>query len=133
MITSDLKLKKAPVNHEGARVSGHGGWFLRRLALHDPVLPLNIKAPSLEEAVKLGLAVSAAVAPRDCPLWPALLHEYCVLPIKVEPFSIFSTKTDPLPSHWELQLFSFCILNKGGVVIVSECVFPYFHDDQGWR
>lgn len=25
------------------RVSGHGGWFLLRLSLHDPVLPLNIE------------------------------------------------------------------------------------------
>ncbi|KAJ0967623.1 hypothetical protein J5N97_024540 [Dioscorea zingiberensis] len=61
MIGSDPKLKKAPVNYEGVRVSGHGGWFLLRLSLHDPVLPLNIEAPSLEEAVKLGLAVLAAV------------------------------------------------------------------------
>ncbi|XP_039139228.1 phosphomannomutase/phosphoglucomutase isoform X1 [Dioscorea cayenensis subsp. rotundata] len=61
MITSDSKLNRAPVNYEGVRVSGHGGWFLLRLSLHDPVLPLNIEAPSLEEAVKLGLAVLAAV------------------------------------------------------------------------
>lgn len=25
------------------RVSGYGGWFLLRLSLHDPVLPLNIE------------------------------------------------------------------------------------------
>lgn len=25
------------------RVSGFGGWFLLRLSLHDPVLPLNIE------------------------------------------------------------------------------------------
>ncbi|GFP95976.1 phosphoglucosamine mutase [Phtheirospermum japonicum] len=43
------------------RVSGYGGWFLLRLSLHDPVLPLNIEAPSNEEAVKLGLAVLSAV------------------------------------------------------------------------
>jgi hypothetical protein len=29
------------------RVSGHGGWFLVRLSLHDPVLPLNIEVASL--------------------------------------------------------------------------------------
>ncbi|RWW07640.1 hypothetical protein GW17_00028969 [Ensete ventricosum] len=54
---------------EQVRVSGYGGWFLLRLSLHDPVLPLNIEvsnciaiiAPSDEDAVKLGLAVLAAV------------------------------------------------------------------------
>ncbi|MQL82329.1 hypothetical protein Taro_014809 [Colocasia esculenta] len=59
--SSDPKLQKAPVNYEGIRVSGYGGWFLLRLSLHDPVLPLNIEAPSHEDAVKLGLAVLAAV------------------------------------------------------------------------
>lgn len=38
----------APDNHEGVRVafgSGDGdGWFLLRLSLHDPVLPLNIES-----------------------------------------------------------------------------------------
>ncbi|OVA10129.1 Alpha-D-phosphohexomutase superfamily [Macleaya cordata] len=60
-IDSDPKLQKAPVNYEGVRVSGYGGWFLLRLSLHDPVLPLNIEAPSSEDAVKLGLAVLSAV------------------------------------------------------------------------
>ncbi|ESR49671.1 hypothetical protein CICLE_v10031045mg [Citrus x clementina] len=59
-VDSDPKLQKAPVNYEGVRVSGSGGWFLLRLSLHDPVLPLNIEAPSREDAVKLGLAVAAA-------------------------------------------------------------------------
>ncbi|KAH7537437.1 hypothetical protein FEM48_Zijuj03G0092700 [Ziziphus jujuba var. spinosa] len=58
---SDPKLQKAPVNYEGVRVSGFGGWFLLRLSLHDPVLPLNIEAPRNDDAVKLGLAVLAAV------------------------------------------------------------------------
>ncbi|KAJ9684613.1 hypothetical protein PVL29_016869 [Vitis rotundifolia] len=58
---SDPKLQKAPVNYEGVRASGFGGWFLLRLSLHDPVLPLNIEAPNHDDAVKLGLAVLAAV------------------------------------------------------------------------
>ncbi|KAK6136042.1 hypothetical protein DH2020_030208 [Rehmannia glutinosa] len=58
---SDPKLVKAPVNYEGIRVSGYGGWFLLRLSLHDPVLPLNIEAPSNEDAVKLGLTVLSAM------------------------------------------------------------------------
>ncbi|XP_061975645.1 uncharacterized protein LOC133697223 isoform X3 [Populus nigra] len=60
-VESDPKLQKAPVNYEGVRVSGFGGWFLLRLSLHDPVLPLNIEASSHEDAVKLGLAVASAV------------------------------------------------------------------------
>ncbi|BBN08392.1 hypothetical protein MPTK1_4g11210 [Marchantia polymorpha subsp. ruderalis] len=61
MVELDSTLQKAPVNHEGVRVSGFGGWFLLRLSLHDPVLPLNIEAPSKEAAAKLGNAVLAAV------------------------------------------------------------------------
>ncbi|XP_019198439.1 PREDICTED: uncharacterized protein LOC109192321 isoform X1 [Ipomoea nil] len=57
----DAKLRKPPVNYEGVRVSGYGGWFLLRLSLHDPVLPLNIEAASHDDAVKLGLAVFNAV------------------------------------------------------------------------
>ncbi|WMV22623.1 hypothetical protein MTR67_016008 [Solanum verrucosum] len=57
----DTKLLKAPVNYEGVRVSGYGGWFLLRLSLHDPVLPLNIEAPSKEDAVKLAHDVLNAV------------------------------------------------------------------------
>ncbi|GMI87001.1 hypothetical protein like AT5G17530 [Hibiscus trionum] len=60
-IASNTKLQKAHVNYEGVRVSGFGGWFLLRLSLHDPVLPLNIEASSHEDAVKLGLEVASAV------------------------------------------------------------------------
>ncbi|GMG99400.1 hypothetical protein Nepgr_001240 [Nepenthes gracilis] len=60
-VDSDPNLQKAPVNYEGIRASGFGGWFLLRLSLHDPVLPLNIEAPSNEDAVMLGLAVLDAV------------------------------------------------------------------------
>lgn len=60
-VESDAKLLKAPVNYEGVRVSGYGGWFLLRLSLHDPVLPLNIEAPSSEDAVKLAHDVLNAV------------------------------------------------------------------------
>ncbi|KAJ4805831.1 phosphoglucosamine mutase family protein [Rhynchospora pubera] len=60
-IESDPNLKKAPKNFEGVRVSGYGGWFLLRLSLHDPVLPLNIEAPTKEDAHKLGLAALNAV------------------------------------------------------------------------
>ncbi|GKG26104.1 hypothetical protein Tco_0399250, partial [Tanacetum coccineum] len=38
----------------------YGGWFLLRLSLPDPVLPLNIEAPNNEDAVTLALAVLSA-------------------------------------------------------------------------
>ncbi|KFK25970.1 hypothetical protein AALP_AA8G186700 [Arabis alpina] len=60
-IETNPDLKRAPVNFEGIRVSGFGGWFLLRLSLHDPVLPLNIEAQSEDDAVKLGLVVATAV------------------------------------------------------------------------
>eukprot|EP00850_Spirogloea_muscicola_P022680 SM000306S11753 [mRNA] locus=s306:55300:60840:- [translate_table: standard] len=53
LLPTNPQLQKAPVNHEGVRVSGYGGWFLLRLSLHDPVLPLNVEAPSEAEARKL--------------------------------------------------------------------------------
>eukprot|EP00245_Coleochaete_scutata_P005623 TRINITY_DN19285_c0_g1_i1.p1 TRINITY_DN19285_c0_g1~~TRINITY_DN19285_c0_g1_i1.p1 ORF type:complete len:618 (-),score=139.78 TRINITY_DN19285_c0_g1_i1:690-2543(-) len=56
-VAANPDLTKAPVNYEGVRVSGYGGWFLLRLSLHDPVLPLNIEGPSKEATKKLGLAV----------------------------------------------------------------------------
>jgi len=62
VISKDSNLHKAPENYEGVRVSGYGGWFLLRLSLHDPVLPLNIEAQSKDDAIKLGLAVLAAVS-----------------------------------------------------------------------
>uniref|UniRef100_A0A1J3FNZ8 phosphoglucomutase (alpha-D-glucose-1,6-bisphosphate-dependent) n=1 Tax=Noccaea caerulescens TaxID=107243 RepID=A0A1J3FNZ8_NOCCA len=60
-IETNPDVQKAPVNFEGIRVSGFGGWFLLRLSLHDPVLPLNIEARSEDDANKLGLVVAMAV------------------------------------------------------------------------
>jgi phosphomannomutase len=84
-IETNPNLIIAPVNYEGIRVSGFGGWFLLRLSLHDPVLPLNIEvniciklnlvsvsklsleffnwtqAQSEDDAVKLGLVVATTV------------------------------------------------------------------------
>ncbi|XP_074311910.1 uncharacterized protein LOC141647569 isoform X2 [Silene latifolia] len=62
VVDSDPKLGKAPVNYEGVRVAGFGGWFLLRLSLHDPVLPLNIEAASNDDATKLAQVVVDAVA-----------------------------------------------------------------------
>ena len=47
----------APDNHEGIRVNldeAHGnGWFLLRLSLHDPLLPLNIESNEVGGAKKI--------------------------------------------------------------------------------
>ena len=40
-----------PENYEGIRVNIGDGWFLLRLSLHDPILPLNIEGDS-EGSVK---------------------------------------------------------------------------------
>ncbi|MBQ4155335.1 MAG: phosphomannomutase/phosphoglucomutase, partial [Clostridia bacterium] len=34
----------APDNHEGIRISIDNGWFLLRLSVHDPIMPLNIES-----------------------------------------------------------------------------------------
>ena len=36
-----------PVNYEGVRFNIPGGWFLLRLSVHDPILPLNIENDSV--------------------------------------------------------------------------------------
>ena len=42
------KFRLAPVNHEGMRVSlsekDGNGWFLIRMSLHDPIMPINIES-----------------------------------------------------------------------------------------
>lgn len=44
--------EKAKINHEGIRVScspsSGNGWFLLRLSLHDPVLPLNVESDDID-------------------------------------------------------------------------------------
>ncbi len=30
-------------NYEGVRINVEGGWFLLRLSVHDPILPLNLE------------------------------------------------------------------------------------------
>ena len=53
----------APSNYEGVRVNlddAHGnGWFLLRLSLHDPLLPLNIESNSAGGAKKIAGELSA--------------------------------------------------------------------------
>ncbi|CAI5463956.1 unnamed protein product [Closterium sp. Yama58-4] len=74
-VESDAALSKAPVNYEGVRVSGFGGWFLLRLSLHDPVLPLNIEGPSKAATRRLAEAV-VYVTSQFPALDTSALHKY---------------------------------------------------------
>ena len=59
----------APSNFEGVRVNlddAHGnGWFLLRLSLHDPLLPLNIESNSIGGAQKIAAELSGFIAKYD--------------------------------------------------------------------
>jgi phosphomannomutase len=52
----------APNHYEGVRVNldeEHGnGWFLLRLSLHDPILPLNIESNSIGGAHKIAIELA---------------------------------------------------------------------------
>lgn len=58
--------KLAPNNYEGVRVNldeAHGnGWFLLRLSLHDPLLPLNIESNSEGGAKKIASELASFLA-----------------------------------------------------------------------
>jgi len=59
----------APSNFEGVRVNldaEHGnGWFLLRLSLHDPLLPLNIESNSVGGAKKIARELASFIAGYD--------------------------------------------------------------------
>ena len=59
----------APSNFEGVRVNldeAHGnGWFLLRLSLHDPLLPLNIESNEVGGAKKIAKELAAFLANYD--------------------------------------------------------------------
>ena len=59
----------APDNHEGIRVSfdkSHGdGWFLLRLSLHDPLMPLNIESDSKGGVLAIAKALYPFLANYD--------------------------------------------------------------------
>ena len=59
----------APSNYEGVRVNldeAHGnGWFLLRLSLHDPLLPLNIESNSVGGAKQIASELAAFIAAYD--------------------------------------------------------------------
>jgi phosphomannomutase len=59
----------APSNFEGVRVNldeAHGnGWFLLRLSLHDPLLPLNIESNSVGGAKVIARELAGFIAQYD--------------------------------------------------------------------
>ena len=59
----------APSNFEGVRVNldeAHGnGWFLLRLSLHDPLLPLNIESNSVGGALMIAKELAGFIAGYD--------------------------------------------------------------------
>ena len=59
----------APSNFEGVRVNldeAHGnGWFLLRLSLHDPLLPLNIESNSVGGAKMIAKELATFLANYD--------------------------------------------------------------------
>ena len=59
----------APSNYEGVRVNldaDHGdGWFLLRLSLHDPLLPLNIESNCAGGAKKIAMELAGFIAGYD--------------------------------------------------------------------
>lgn len=59
----------APSNYEGVRVNldeDHGnGWFLLRLSLHDPLLPLNIESNSVGGAKRIASELACFMARYD--------------------------------------------------------------------
>ncbi len=55
----------APSNYEGVRVNVGDGWFLLRLSLHDPLLPLNIESAKTGGAKKIAGELSEFIANYD--------------------------------------------------------------------
>ena len=59
----------APSNYEGVRVNldeAHGnGWFLLRLSLHDPLLPLNIESNSVGGAKQIAKELAGFISGYD--------------------------------------------------------------------
>ena len=55
----------APSNYEGVRVNIGSGWFLLRLSLHDPLLPLNIEANEAGGAKEIAKELAKFLASYD--------------------------------------------------------------------
>lgn len=60
----DKRLIVANDNYEGVRVSvpKHKGWFLVRMSVHDPIMPINIESDEIGGAVKIAELLKAYLA-----------------------------------------------------------------------
>ena len=63
-----------PNNYEGVRVNIADGWFLLRLSLHDPLLPLNIESNSVGGTKKIAAELASFIAGCDKLAAEALLN-----------------------------------------------------------
>lgn len=67
--TSQEDWQVVPKNHEGTRVActaaAEDGWFLLRLSLHDPVIPLNIESNVAGGAAKIAARLRGFLQPFD--------------------------------------------------------------------
>ena len=62
------KLELAPDNYEGIRAAygkNKASWFLLRMSLHDPIMPLNIEGETAEEAEELKEMLIQLLKPFD--------------------------------------------------------------------
>ena len=55
----------APDNREGIRVSFGHGWFLLRLSVHDPIMPLNIESDEIGGVMKIAKELSGFIQTCD--------------------------------------------------------------------
>lgn len=58
-----LSLEKE--NYEGVRINFDGGWFLLRLSVHDPILPLNIECGEKGKAAKIAAEIKSFLKKYD--------------------------------------------------------------------
>ena len=63
-------------NREGIRVSIGSGWFLLRLSVHDPIMPLNIEADNPSDMALIAKSVFEAVKPFEKELDLSPITEY---------------------------------------------------------
>ena len=63
-------------NREGIRVSIKSGWFLLRLSVHDPIMPLNIEADDADDMAEIANSVFEALKPFENELNLTPIVEY---------------------------------------------------------
>lgn len=62
-INNDENCKLAESNFEGARGEFENGWFLARMSVHDPIMPINIESDSEENNKKIAEWLYSKIKP----------------------------------------------------------------------